>query len=106
MILASPHVTGLVAYLIALESLSGVAQVKARLNELAGKDMISGLKGGSPNRLAYNGVGNVDKAGVYICNAPGESFETAVPEEPVETGKDDVPDDDVATGPVFSVSAD
>jgi len=54
--MATPHVTGLTAYLIGKESLSGATAVTARLKELAGKDLISGLDSESPNALANNGV--------------------------------------------------
>lgn len=53
---ATPHVTGLAAYLIAAEGLSGSRQVTARLKQLAGNGLLSGLTKDSPNLLAYNGV--------------------------------------------------
>ncbi|TGZ81525.1 subtilisin-like protein [Ascodesmis nigricans] len=53
--MATPHVAGLCAYLIAKEKLSGSDQVMGRIKELAGKG-IAGLKANTPDRLAYNGV--------------------------------------------------
>lgn len=53
---ATPHVTGLAAYLIAAEGLSGVEQVKARLKELAVNGVLGGLTADSPNLLAFNGA--------------------------------------------------
>lgn len=53
--MATPHVTGLSVYLIALEGLSGSKAVSQRLKELARSAITpEGLKG-SPNRLAFNG---------------------------------------------------
>ncbi|KAJ5037329.1 uncharacterized protein L3040_007505 [Drepanopeziza brunnea f. sp. 'multigermtubi'] len=55
--MATPHVAGLAAYLIALEGLSTPAAVQARIKALgiAGKVISPGT--GSPNLIAYNGNG-------------------------------------------------
>jgi oryzin len=55
--MATPHVTGLCAYLMGLdESLKGSKAVTERINDFAIADLLTGLKGGSPNTLAHNGV--------------------------------------------------
>lgn len=54
--MATPHITGLAAYLIALEGLDAPAKVRAKLMQFANKGLISGLRGNSPNLLAYNGA--------------------------------------------------
>ncbi|KAF5630784.1 alkaline protease (oryzin) [Fusarium tjaetaba] len=53
---ASPHVAGVVAYLLALEGSRTPAQIWSRLKELAIKDKITDVKG-VPNLLVYNGIG-------------------------------------------------
>ncbi|KAK6725424.1 hypothetical protein SNK04_004229 [Fusarium graminearum] len=53
---ASPHVAGVVAYLLALEGSRTPAQIWSRLQELAIKDKITDTKG-VPNVLVYNGIG-------------------------------------------------
>lgn len=55
--MATPHVVGVAAYLIALEGLSTPAQVAARLTALAGSGLVTNPGSGSPNRLLYNGNG-------------------------------------------------
>ncbi|KAH7305426.1 oryzin [Stachybotrys elegans] len=54
---ASPHVAGLVAYLLGLEGLRTPAQIKTRVLELATKDLIQDARG-SGNFFVYNGIGN------------------------------------------------
>lgn len=55
--MATPIVSGLVAYLRSIESgLDTPEQVRARLIELSLKDVVENAKG-SPNRLLYNGSG-------------------------------------------------
>lgn len=55
--MATPHVVGVAAYLIALEGLSSPAAVIARLTALAGSGLVTNPGSGSPNRLLYNGNG-------------------------------------------------
>jgi oryzin len=55
--MATPHVTGLVLYLIALEGLSTPAAVVSRLKELATSGQITSIGSGSPNLIVYNGNG-------------------------------------------------
>lgn len=53
--MASPHVAGLAAYLIAQEGLSGPASVSARIKELS-QGIVENPGPGSPNAFAYNGA--------------------------------------------------
>ncbi|RDW76078.1 subtilisin-like serine protease PR1A-like protein [Coleophoma crateriformis] len=55
--MATPHVAGLAAYLIALEGLSSPAAVVARITALATSGAITSAGSGSPNLIAYNGNG-------------------------------------------------
>jgi len=55
--MASPHVAGVAAYLIALEGLSSPAAVRSRLIALAPTGLVTSPGSGSPNRLLYNGSG-------------------------------------------------
>lgn len=55
--MATPHVTGLVLYLIALEGLSTPAAVIARIKALATSGKITSIGSGSPNLIVYNGNG-------------------------------------------------
>ncbi|KAK6209117.1 hypothetical protein LQW54_006571 [Pestalotiopsis sp. IQ-011] len=55
--MATPHVTGLALYLIALEGLSTPAAVIARIKELATSGEITDIGTGSPNLITYNGNG-------------------------------------------------
>jgi oryzin len=55
--MATPHVAGLAAYLIALEGLSTPAAVVARIKALATSGVITSAGSGSPNLIAYNGNG-------------------------------------------------
>lgn len=55
--MATPHVAGLAAYLIALEGLSTPAAVAARIKALATSGAVTGAGIGSPNLIAYNGNG-------------------------------------------------
>ncbi|PWW74204.1 subtilisin-like protein [Tuber magnatum] len=56
--MATPHVTGLAAYLIAEEGLSGSTAVTNRIKALAAKNsrQVADRKAGSPNLIAYNGA--------------------------------------------------
>lgn len=54
--MASPHVAGLAAYLIAQEGLSGPVQVTRRIKELAQRGVVGGAGPGSPNVLVWNGA--------------------------------------------------
>lgn len=53
--MASPHIAGLGAYLLAFESLSTSA-LCARIIELSSKSLITGLPSGTANQLAWNGA--------------------------------------------------
>ncbi|KAK5662680.1 hypothetical protein OQA88_8596 [Cercophora sp. LCS_1] len=55
--MASPHVAGLAAYLIALENLSGYQQVTARILALATPNKVGDPGVFTPNLLGYNGSG-------------------------------------------------
>jgi oryzin len=55
--MATPHVTGLALYLIALEGLSTPAAVIARIKALATSGEITDIGSGSPNLIVYNGNG-------------------------------------------------
>lgn len=55
--MATPHVVGVAAYLIALEGLSTPAAVVARIIALSGSGLVGSPGTGSPNRLLYNGNG-------------------------------------------------
>ncbi|VUC31357.1 unnamed protein product [Clonostachys rosea] len=54
--MATPHVTGLVLYLLSLEGISSSA-IPARLTTLSTKDKVTSPGTGSPNRILYNGNG-------------------------------------------------
>lgn len=53
--MATPHVAGLAAYLLALEGKKTPAALSNRIVALAQTGLISGLPSGTPNRLAFNG---------------------------------------------------
>ncbi|KAK2054308.1 subtilase [Colletotrichum caudatum] len=55
--MATPHVSGLALYLMALEGLSTPAAVTARIKALATSGRITGTLSGSPNLVVYNGNG-------------------------------------------------
>ncbi|KAH8700068.1 subtilisin-like protease [Phaeosphaeriaceae sp. PMI808] len=54
--MATPHVAGLAAYILALEGKKTPAALSTRLQALSLKDKITGLKGSTKNYLAYNGA--------------------------------------------------
>lgn len=54
--MATPHVTGLAAYLLALEGPRSGTALCSRIVALASSG-INGLRGASPNKIAYNGNG-------------------------------------------------
>lgn len=54
--MATPHVTGLILYLIGLENLATPAAVIARLKALATPNKITSIGAGSPNKIVYNGI--------------------------------------------------
>lgn len=54
--MATPHVTGLVLYLRALEGLT-TSNAASRLNALATTNAVTSPGTGSPNRILYNGNG-------------------------------------------------
>ncbi|KAF2203617.1 subtilisin-like protein [Delitschia confertaspora ATCC 74209] len=53
--MATPHIAGLGAYLLALEG-SGTAQLCERIVELAGKGLLTGIPSGTVNAIAFNGA--------------------------------------------------
>lgn len=53
--MATPHITGLVLYLKALEGLTTPASTVARLKALGTSGLISGVPSSTVNLLAYNG---------------------------------------------------
>lgn len=53
--MATPHVAGLAAYLLALEGSRTPAALGNRIISLATTDAITGLVSGTPNRLIFNG---------------------------------------------------
>ncbi|PHH88911.1 hypothetical protein CDD83_6891 [Cordyceps sp. RAO-2017] len=55
--MATPHITGLAAYLGALEGISGTAALCRRMQQLALRDVISDQPYGTVNLLASNGAG-------------------------------------------------
>ncbi|KAK2044247.1 subtilase [Colletotrichum somersetense] len=55
--MATPHVSGLALYLMALEGLSTPAAVTDRIKALATSGRITGTLSGSPNLVVYNGNG-------------------------------------------------
>lgn len=54
--MASPHVAGVVAYLLGSENLSSPSDVANRLQDLASTGYVSSAGGGSPNQLLFNGA--------------------------------------------------
>lgn len=56
--MATPHVAGLAAVLLAQEGPRNASELCSRLQELARPDVIEGGdREGTPNLLAYNGIG-------------------------------------------------
>lgn len=55
--MATPHVTGLVLYLMSLYKYERPEDVWNQVMELGTRDRISGVPDGTPNLLAYNGNG-------------------------------------------------
>ncbi|KAK7178499.1 subtilase [Paraphaeosphaeria sporulosa] len=55
--MASPHVAGLGAYLLALEGKTTPAALASRIQTLSNKNKITSIKIGTPNYLVYNGNG-------------------------------------------------
>jgi oryzin len=55
--MATPHVAGLAAYLIALEGLSSPSAIVSRIKSLATTGKVTSPGSGSPNLIAYNGNG-------------------------------------------------
>ncbi|PHH69306.1 hypothetical protein CDD80_6838 [Ophiocordyceps camponoti-rufipedis] len=54
--MAAPHITGLGAYLASLEGLTDPAAICRRIQELATKDVLTGIPRGTVNYLAFNGA--------------------------------------------------
>ncbi|EME79398.1 uncharacterized protein MYCFIDRAFT_35047 [Pseudocercospora fijiensis CIRAD86] len=55
--MATPHIAGLAAYLIALEGSLSPSALCSRIQDLSTKDVITSAGARSPNYLAYNGNG-------------------------------------------------
>ncbi|KAJ3527771.1 hypothetical protein NM208_g10539 [Fusarium decemcellulare] len=53
--MAAPHVAGIALYLANLENISTPSALKSRILALATTGEATGLRAGSPNRVAYNG---------------------------------------------------
>jgi hypothetical protein len=53
--MATPHVAGLAAYILAFEGKQSPATLGARLQTLATKNAITSLPSGTKNYLAFNG---------------------------------------------------
>lgn len=53
--MAAAHITGLGAYLAGLEGSPGAEALCKRIQELATKDVLTGVPGGTVNLLAFNG---------------------------------------------------
>ncbi|KAI6352180.1 hypothetical protein MCOR25_009513 [Pyricularia grisea] len=54
--MATPHVVGVAAYLMALENITTPAALRSRLIALGTTGQVLGLKNSSPNRILFNGV--------------------------------------------------
>lgn len=55
--MATPHITGLGAYLLTLEGARSPTDLCTRIKTLANKNQITKLGSGSSNAIAYNGNG-------------------------------------------------
>ena len=55
--IATPHVSGLVAYFMAKDGVRGPEQSLSKLLFWASNNTITGLPAGTPNKLVYNGSG-------------------------------------------------
>ncbi|KAF8746469.1 Peptidase inhibitor I9, partial [Rhizoctonia solani] len=53
--MATPHVTGLVAYLLAVEGRRTPANMMTRIKQLAPDRLLSGIPPGTPNEIIWNG---------------------------------------------------
>lgn len=54
--MATPHVAGLVAYLISVHGNKTPAEIEALVVELSSKDALTGIPSGTANRIAQNGI--------------------------------------------------
>jgi oryzin len=54
--MATPHVAGLAAYLMAKEGIKKPAELTSRIKKLGTKDVLTDIGTGSPNLLAFNGA--------------------------------------------------
>ncbi|PHH60399.1 hypothetical protein CDD81_1712 [Ophiocordyceps australis] len=54
--MATPHIVGLGAYLAGLEGFSGAEALCTRIQNLATRNVLSGIPGGTVNLLAFNNV--------------------------------------------------
>ncbi|KAF2467699.1 subtilisin-like protein [Lindgomyces ingoldianus] len=55
--MATPHVSGLVAYFMAKDGVTGPSQSLSKLLQWASTGLITSVPAGTPNKLAYNGDG-------------------------------------------------
>jgi oryzin len=69
--MASPHVAGLAAYLMALEGLSTPAEVTARIKQLAVDGIIQKPARNTVDSLIFNGVGSGDNVTDPVVPNPG-----------------------------------
>ncbi|KAM0330663.1 hypothetical protein ACHAQA_003614 [Verticillium albo-atrum] len=53
--MAAPHVAGLAVYLAAFENINTPTALTARIKALGTSGRVTGIRGGSPNLVAYNG---------------------------------------------------
>ena len=53
--MATPHITGLGAYLLTLFGQKSPSELRDFIQSLAAKDVISGIPSGTVNLLAFNG---------------------------------------------------
>lgn len=53
--MAAAHITGLGAYLAGLEGFPGAEALCKRIQELATRDVLTSVPGGTVNLLAFNG---------------------------------------------------
>ncbi|PWY80585.1 subtilisin-like protein [Aspergillus heteromorphus CBS 117.55] len=86
--MSTPHVTGLVIYLMCLDELSTPGAATARLKALATRNVVTNISG-SPNLLAYNGNGRQDIFTIpYFSLVEMKTTATIVVKSPEESEKD------------------
>jgi subtilisin family serine protease len=52
--MATPHITGLAAYIAGRESARSGSAMMSRITQLATTNALTGLSSGTPNRLPFN----------------------------------------------------